>query len=122
MPANYLVRGVPAVCVLTWTICAALAAQVAEPARQDATVLPPDQTIARELTRGQEHRYQLALKAGECARVIVEQRGIDVVVQARGPEDALIAEVQDEVLSRGQEDIDLVADTAGTYTLAIAPA
>ena len=118
---NHPVRGVFAASAVAWTICAVLTAQIPE-AAQDTTVLPPDQTVERTLTRGQEHRYQLALTAGECVRVIVEQRGIDVVVQARGPEDALLAEVQDEVTSRGLETVDLVADTDGTYTFAIAPA
>jgi CHAT domain-containing protein len=122
MLANHLARGLSAACAVAWTIFVVFDAQVAEPAQQGTTVLPPDQTIERELTRGQEHRYQLALKAGECVRVIVEQHGIDVVVSARGPEDALIAEAQDEVTSRGHEDVGLVADTAGTYTFAIAPA
>jgi CHAT domain-containing protein/tetratricopeptide (TPR) repeat protein len=120
--ANHLARGVSAACAVAWTLCVVFATQVAEPARHGATALPPDQTIARELTRGQEHRYQLAVQAGECVRVVVEQRGVDVVVQARGPEDALIAEVQDDITSRGHEDVDLVADTAGTYTFAITPA
>lgn len=117
-----LVRGVSAACAVAWAVGVALAAQVVEPAGRETAVLPPDQTIERALTRGLEHRYQLALKAGECVRVVVEQRGIDVVVQARGADDRLIAEVQDDVTSRGQEDVDLVADTAGTYTFTIAPA
>ena len=43
--------------------------------------------------------------------------------KTRTPEaDALIAEVQDEPAPDGQEEIDLVADRAGTYTIATAPA
>ena len=117
MPVNHSVRGASAASALAWTICAVLTAQSPEPAWRDTAILLPDQTIERALARGQEHRYQLALNAGESVRVIVEQRGIDVVVQARGPEDALLAEVQDEVTSRGHETVDLVADADGTYTL-----
>ena len=122
MPVNHSIRGASAASALAWTICAVLAAQSPEPAWRDTAVLLPDQTIERALARGQEHRYQLALNAGESARVIVEQRGIDVVVQARGPEGALLAEVQDEVTNQGYETVDLVADADGPYILAIAPA
>jgi CHAT domain-containing protein len=111
-----------ATCGGAWTICAALTAQVAEPTRRDATVLPPDQTIERPLTAGQEHRYQLHVTPGERVRVAVDQRGIDIVVQVRGPADALIAEVQDDITSRGQEIVDVVADAAGPYTLIVTPA
>ena len=98
MSVNHPIRGAFAASALAWTICAVLTAQNPEPA-QDTTVLPPDQTVERALTRGQEHRYQLALTAGECVRVIVEQR-----------------------TGRGLETVDIVADTDGRYTFAIAPA
>jgi CHAT domain-containing protein/Tfp pilus assembly protein PilF len=90
-------------------------------AGQDITMLRPAQVIERDLAHGQEHLYQLALTAGECVSVIVEQRGIDVIVQTRGPDDAVIADVQDEITRQGQEHVEVVADAAGTYTLAIKP-
>lgn len=100
----------------------AFAVHATEPPAQEATAIPPDQTIARELPRDEEHRYQLALKAGECVRVVVEQRGMDVIVQARGPGDAVIEDVQEEITSRGHEDVDIVAGTAGIYTFTVKPA
>ena len=48
---------------------------------QDAAILARGTVVERELSGGQEHEYRLALAAGEYAKVIVEQRGIDVVVQ-----------------------------------------
>jgi CHAT domain-containing protein len=117
-----LARVVCAGWIAVSTSGSASGAQIIE-ARRDATVLLPDQTIERELTRGEEHRYQLALEAAECVRVIVEQRGIDVIVRISRPESGPpIAEVQDEIASRGHETVDIVADEAANYTLAIAPA
>jgi tetratricopeptide (TPR) repeat protein len=52
-------------------------------------------------------------------RIIVEQRGIDVVVQTRDVAGNIIADVDDEIRPRGQEQIDLTADVSGTYTVAI---
>src|SRR6266704_3533388 len=101
-------------------LCATVAA--ASQAGQDITMLRPAQVIERDLAHGQEHLYQLALTAGECVSIIVEQRGIDVVLQTRGTDGAVIADVQDEITRQGQEEVDLIADRTGTYTLAITPA
>src|SRR4051794_17507768 len=109
-------------CVAIATISSAAGAQVDEPAQPDTAVLLPQQTIARELTRDREHHYRLALEEGECVRVIVEQHGIDVVVRVSGVGPDAPIEVQDEVTRQGQEEVDVVADGAATYTLSIAAA
>ena len=88
---------------------------------QDDVVLETGATIERELGRRQEHLYQLRLTKDECASVIVEQRGIDVRVQARRPDGSVIADFQPEMRRHGQEQIDVVAGAAGTYRLAITP-
>ena len=117
-----LARVVCGACVAISTISSASGAQVIEPAQPDTTVLLPQQTITRELKRDREHHYRLALEAGECVRVIVEQHGVDVVVRVSGLELEAPIEVQDEVTSQGQEAVEVVADEAATYTLAIAAA
>jgi len=81
--------------------------------------LEPRQTIERRLFRGDDHRYQVALKAGEWMRVVVEQRGIDVVVHLRRADGSPLADVQDEVGRGGEEKVDIVADTSAVYTVAI---
>jgi hypothetical protein len=43
------------------------------------------------LTRGEEHRYQIALTAGECANVVVEQLGIDIVATPAFAPDSAVA-------------------------------
>ena len=52
--------------------------------------------------------------------MLVEQRGIDVVVRARRASDAEAVEFQEEVRRTGQEHVEIVADKGGVYTLAIA--
>ncbi|MEP7306513.1 MAG: CHAT domain-containing tetratricopeptide repeat protein [Acidobacteriota bacterium] len=84
-----------------------------------ATVLDVDQTLARRLARAEEHRYDVALTAGERIHVVVEQRGIDLVVQTIGVDGVAIAEFQDEIRSRGQEHVDVVADKDGVFTIAV---
>ena len=91
------------------------------PSRQVPNVskLVEGRTFERQLARGDDHRYQLVLRTGECVRIIVEQRGIDVVVETRDGAGNIIAEVDDEIRPHGQEQIDLTADVSGIYTVAV---
>jgi CHAT domain-containing protein/Tfp pilus assembly protein PilF len=59
------------------------------------------------------------LSAGEYALVFVEQQDTSVIVEAAGTDGQATAEFQDELGNRGQVQIELVADRAGTYTLAV---
>jgi CHAT domain-containing protein len=86
---------------------------------QDVAVLEPGISTEHELGPGQEHLYQLALTKDESVRVIVEQRGIDIIVQARRPDSSVIADFQSEIRREGQEQVEIVADAAGAYVLAI---
>src|SRR4051812_21428750 len=85
----------------------------------DLAELAYDRTIERYLSRGDDHRYRLSLNAGVCVRVIVQQRGVDVLVETRDPAGNLIAEFDDEIRPRGAEQIDLVAEVSGTYTIRV---
>ena len=87
--------------------------------RADPVSLDGGDVVERGLDRGTEHRYLIALKTGEHARVIVEQRGIDVIVEIRSGDDAVVAEFEDEMRSVGEEHVDLVGDIAGSPTIVI---
>jgi len=118
-----LARVVSGACLAVSTISWPSGARVIESAQPDTTRLLSPRAIARELHRGEEHHYQLALENNECVRVIVEQHGIDVVVRVNSLEpDAPAVEVQDDITNRGQEAVDVVADSASTYALAVAAA
>ena len=113
------------VCTSLAIVCALSAALLAGAGPQgpgDVAVLDSDASIQRHLSRGEEHRYQLALAAGELARVIVEQKGMDVVVKVRDADDSPIDEFQEEIRRYGVERVDVVAGKAGIYTLTIMPA
>lgn len=86
------------------------------------TILASGNSIHRQIVRGEEHRYQLLLSAGEFVRVNVEQRGIDVAVSVRDQHNVLLDEFQDEIRRDAIEAVEIVAGTAGAYILAIAPA
>ena len=86
---------------------------------QEAPTLALGTLIERELSGGGKHVYQITLGEGQYASVIVEQRGIDVLVRALGPDGKLIAEFDSEPGDQQQEKADLVAEAAGSYRLSV---
>src|SRR5215813_5115192 len=84
---------------------------------KDVRPLEPGKPIERELAGGQSHAYQITLSAGQFMKVIVEQRGIDVVVGLLGPDAKQVMEFDSEIRSQGQETVWQVAEVAGSYRL-----
>jgi CHAT domain-containing protein/tetratricopeptide (TPR) repeat protein len=93
------------------------AVQEDQPARQ----LEPGKPIERELAGDQSHSYQLTLDAGKYVNLVVDQRGIDVLVQLWSPDSKLIAEFNSEGRNEGKETVELVAEKAGSYRLNVQP-
>jgi CHAT domain-containing protein/Tfp pilus assembly protein PilF len=84
-----------------------------------SSLIQPDRAIRREIEAGGSHSFRIALAAGAYAKVILEQQGIDVAVDLRGPDMVLIAEFDDEIRTQGTEQIELVAETPGDYRLTV---
>jgi tetratricopeptide repeat protein len=93
---------------------------IANSVGQDSdVVLDSTAPIQRQLAHGEEHRYRIVLGAGEFASIVVEQKGIDVGVLVRDERNAVVEEFQDEIRRQGNERVDIVAETAGSYVLSI---
>ena len=88
---------------------------------QDARPLAPDQSVERSLAGGEEHAYLIELLAGQYLRVGVAQRGVNVRMNLFGPEQQLLASVNNENDMRGEETITLVAKSRGRYRLVVLP-
>ena len=80
-----------------------LGAHVEPRASMDATVLDSDAPIARRLSAGELHRYHLRLAAAEFARVVIEQQGVDVVVQVRDADGREVAGFEFQLERHGIE-------------------
>src|SRR5258708_3825224 len=52
----------------------------------DVRLIEAGKPIERELKGGETHVYSVALTAGQLLHVVVDQRGIDVVVALFGPD------------------------------------
>ncbi len=102
------------VCVLLLSAVTNAAKSLQEP----ATVLTVGQLVAREMRGGEQQSFQLTLSAGQYARVMLEQKGIDVVLALSGADGKQIVEVDNNLSgTRGMETVSLVADVSGTYRL-----
>ena len=73
------------------------------------------------LAGGESHEYQFHLRAGEYARVVVEQRGVDLAVACLGPAGQEMFAL-DSSVTGDAEAVELIADTSGEYRLRITAA
>lgn len=86
---------------------------------KDASALEAGHPVERELVGGQSHSYRIALTAGQFLHVVVEQRGIDVVVTLFAPSGEKVAEVDSPNGSNGPEPIFWITEAAGEYLLEV---
>ncbi len=78
------------------------------------------QPIVREMKGGEEHAYQVSLSAGQYARIVVEQKGIDVVLALLGADGKPILEVDNNLSgTRGMEVLSLLAEVSSDFQLKV---
>lgn len=65
--------------------------------------------VERVMQGGDLHKYQVPLSAGQYLKVVVEQRGVDVVVAALGPDSTKISEVDSPNGTEGAEPVSIAA-------------
>ena len=103
-----------------WPIVGLLALAAASPARaQGPERLLPGAALERELSSGQVAAYAIPLERGQFLRVVVEQRGIDVVVTSLDPSGREILKMDRPNGSRGNETISLIADRSGAFGMRV---
>ncbi|MBA2750208.1 MAG: tetratricopeptide repeat protein, partial [Tatlockia sp.] len=91
-----------------------------EPRRQQEDVeLTLGKPIERNLAGNEAHSYKIVLAANQYLHIVVEQRGIDVVVALFAPDGKKIAEVDSPNGTQGEEPISIVAEAAGSYRLEV---
>lgn len=85
--------------------------------QENVTPLKGGKPIERELAGGQTHSYSVTLETGQFLRAVFNQRGIDIVVTASGPDQKKIVDVDSPNGAEGPEVLELIASTAGTYRI-----
>src|SRR5262245_37304235 len=73
--------------------------------------------VIRELNGVDVHLYQLMLASGQHINLVVDQRGIDVLVRLFGADGKQVTESDSESRLQGQEIVEWVAEEAGNYRL-----
>lgn len=95
-----------------------LSAPVNDAKSQQETALTVGQPVAREMRGGEHHTYQVTLNAGQYARVVVEQKGIDVVLALLAADGKPLLEVDNNLSgTRGMEVVSLVAEVSAAYVI-----
>jgi CHAT domain-containing protein/Tfp pilus assembly protein PilF len=85
----------------------------------DIRSLLPNQPIERELKGDEAHSYTIAVRSGQYLHVVVDQRGIDVVVTLFGADGKKVIEVDSPNGTQGPEPISVIVETTGNYRLEI---
>ena len=86
---------------------------------QEARVLELGKPVERELAGEQAHYYLIELASNDILHVIVEQRGVDVVVTVCAPDGKKLKEVDSPNGTEGPEPVLLIAEAAGAYRLEV---
>lgn len=86
---------------------------------EDMGTLELSKAVERELKGGVSHVYGLSLAAEQFMRVVVEQRGVDVVVALIGPGGEKLVEVDSPNGTQGPETVLAVTKASGSYRLEV---
>lgn len=86
---------------------------------QVPATLQLDTPIERSLARGEVHEFTVNMEDKSFAQIVVEQRGIDVVITVSSAAGKLLREYDTPNGAEGQEVVSFVALTAGAYRIAV---
>jgi hypothetical protein len=93
----------------------------AQPLQRTLDSLQSGLPISRTIGRSQSQRFALALERNQFAQVVVDQRGIDVIVRVFSPDGKPLGEFDSPNGANGPENVPVVAITPGTYSLEVTP-
>jgi len=91
----------------------------ARSAPEEPRLLQPGKPIVRDLAGGQTHSYVFQVAAGQFLHVVVDQRGIDVVVSLFSPEGPQLAEIDSPSGTTGIEPVFWIAQSEGLYRVEV---
>ncbi len=83
---------------------------------QELRALEPGKPVERKIAGGETHSYQLKLNVGQFARIIVEQKRIDLAIALAAPDGKPISEAN-FTGAGGNESLSYEAATGGDYRI-----
>src|SRR5262249_10999424 len=90
-------------------------------AANDGISLEIGKSIEKQIAMGQTDSYRLTLMEGQYVRVVVEQKGIDVVVVLLGPDGKKLDEVNHRGALQATELLSFIATIPGNYRVEVHP-
>src|SRR5581483_7133698 len=115
-PRNIVRRLALLIVVLVSALSVAAAQQPAD-VRPLVTGVP----VEHDLAGGQTHQYQVTAEAGQWVKILVAQKGVNVVVRVYSPDGKPLWEVDVDDRTEGTEEVTLVAEQAGNYRVEVTP-
>lgn len=88
---------------------------------QNSNTLKVGSPIDRTLTSGEVHQFIVNTKENTHVELVVEQRGIDVVVKVASPSGKSLGVFDTPNGAEGPENVSFVATTAGDYSIEVSP-
>jgi len=86
----------------------------------EVTALELGKPIERELRGGETHTYRIHVEARQLVHVVVQQKGIGVVVTLRDPANKEVAKASFDNGSYGPESVSTIAAVSGDFRLEVA--
>jgi hypothetical protein len=113
-------RGVVVAAAIAITLEGVLASS---PASAQAPVrdLRVGQVLTERITNGAIEQYAVAVKTGQALHVVVDQKGIDVIVRVFAPDGTAVVEVDGTNGANGPEDVVAVARSHGDHRIEVRP-
>ncbi|HLG14862.1 MAG TPA: CHAT domain-containing tetratricopeptide repeat protein [Blastocatellia bacterium] len=75
--------------------------------------------VEREMKGDESHTYQIALEAGRYLTVVVDQRGIDLVVRLIAPDGKQLMEMDSPNGTQGPERLEYISESRGNYQVRV---
>lgn len=94
---------------------------VQESKQLDVREIKVGEPIERELSGGEAQSYRVMLTAGQYVKVVVEQKGIDVVVRLFTPDGKTVTAPDNPNRTQGQEGLSTITESVGEYRLEVKP-
>jgi len=86
---------------------------------KNSRLLEPGKPVEQKLKGGESHVYHIHLDSGQFLRVLLEERGIDLVLVLVGPENKTIVEADSLNYRWGRQPASMIADSSGTYQMRV---
>lgn len=107
-------RGLWALALLPFLFCASLTVN-------GQTPLQIGMPIERSVTSGQTHEFTVTLAENSFVQLVLEQKGVDVVIRVSAPDNKNVGEFDSPTGAEGTEHVSFVGLTAGTYRVSVSP-